>query len=572
MQKITIGIIGGHGNLGSYFARFFKKLGYSVLISDLDTKLSNLELAQKSDVVIVSVPIEKTLKVIKKVAPHVKKEGLLMDFTSIKAQPVKAMLKSPASVVGCHPMFGPTVSIKNQIVILSRARGNKWYNWIKNFFLDNDAIVKELNPTKHDEFMTVIQSLTHFTDITLAHALAKINIPIREFLKYQSPSYHLKLVMMGRILNQDAGLYGNIQIQNPKTKNILKMYLKSAKELQKIVKKKNLGEFIKYFNKSGDYLGDFKEQAHKESDVLIEFLNSSSVLTSTKKQKNISKISKNSNTITTLGPANSYSDLISKKYQPDAEIVYTKSIVEVFDLVKSGKVKTGVVPIENKIEGSIRETMDNLFSSNLKILHKLILPIKHCLVVLPDSKKSDIKMVLSHTQPLRQCAKYLKKHFPKAEILATNSSSEAMHRILNSNMLDTAAIGSVESAQNLGLKILAKNIDDKKENETHFYVIAKKNLLKNDATDKQTSIAFYFDEDTHGSLFAVLQEFARSKINLIRIESRPAGKKMGNYIFYLDFDGDIKSKKIKTMLKKIEKKVVKLKVLGCYDVVKKKET
>jgi len=594
MQNIKIGIIGGKGKMGQYFALFFKKHGYKVLVSDLETRLTNLELAQQCDVVIISVPIESTLKVIKDISPHVKKESLLMDFTSIKVKPINAMLKSQASVIGCHPMFAPTVPLRNQIMILSRVRGTKWYNWLKNLLTDAGAHVKELTPEKHDELMTVIQSLTHFSDITLAYSLTKSGIPIRKFLEYQSPAYRLKLDMMGRILHQDPGLYGNMQIQNPKTIPILKTYLKSVKKLLKIVKKKDLKKFITYFNEGADYLGNFKNKAQQESDLLIEFLNQCRIQKNYKKDSGQSKMANAE--IATLGPANSYSDLVAQKYMKNAGIYYAKNIREIFELVQSGKTKKGIVPIENKIEGSIRETMDLLFEKNLKIEQKIILPIHHCLAVLPRTKKSDINLILSHSQPLGQCEKYIKKHFPKADVIATSSTSEAMHHLQSKNLTNAAAIGSIESAQNLKLKIHAKNIGNEKENETHFYVIQKVLIHESRAmskikpplkvcferskaksngklkiavyTNKQTSIAFYFKKDTHGSLFTVLQEFNKSQINLTRIESRPAGKTMGKYIFYLDFGGDKSEKKVKTVLEKIEKKVGKIKVFGSYPVVK----
>lgn len=572
MQNPKIGIIGGKGKMGAYFAKFFTEQNFQVLISDIDTPLSNLELAQKADIVIISVPIEHTVKVIKEIAPHVRKESLLMDLTSIKEAPVEAMLKSQASVVGCHPLFAPTVPLKNQIIVLSQSRGKKWHTWIKNLFKKNGVIVKELTPQKHDELMTVIQSLTHFTDITLAHSLAQSGVSIKSFLEYQSPAYRLKLDMMGRILNQDAGLYGNMQIQNPKTIRVLKQYLNSVKTLIKIVKQKNLKKFIQYFEESADYLGDFKSKAQTESDQLIEFLNYSKEVNPEQKQLNQqnskSKLNKKY-TIVTLGPANSYSDLTSKKYNPEAKIYYTQSIREVFELVKAGKIKQGIVPIENKIEGSVRETMDLLFDTNLKIVQKLVLPIRHCLAVLPHTEKTRIQKIMSHTQALNQCERYLQKHYPRAEILTTKSSSEAMHFVLEKNLQNTAAIGSEVAANELKLKILAKNIGDEKENETHFYVIEKvvKQKLQVMSKNTQTSIAFYFDADTHGTLFGVLQEFAKAKINLTRIESRPAGQKMGNYIFYLDFDGNLQDKKIITVLEKIEQKVSNLKILGGYKMV-----
>ncbi|MBI5148267.1 prephenate dehydrogenase/arogenate dehydrogenase family protein, partial [Candidatus Pacearchaeota archaeon] len=110
-KKLTVGIIGGRGLLGKIFKKFFRKYGFKVLISGRKTKLTNIGLAKRADIIIVSVPIHSTISVIKEIAPYTRKEQLLMDFTSIKEEPIKEMLKSKASVIGLHPMFGKVESL-----------------------------------------------------------------------------------------------------------------------------------------------------------------------------------------------------------------------------------------------------------------------------------------------------------------------------------------------------------------------------------------------------------------------------------------------------------------------------
>lgn len=273
MQKKLIGIIGGKGKMGKYFAGFFKQNGYKVIISDRGTKLSNIELAGKVDVVVVSVPIGITKKVIEEVAPHVKKSGLLMDLTSLKAFPMEAMKKTKASFLGCHPMFGPTNSIKGQVVILCKGRGIKWHKWWKQLLIKNKVDVQELTTRKHDSLMAYVQALSHFTEFVLADALSKSGIKINEFLKYQSPSYRLKLDLMGRILNQDPNLYAQIQIQNPNGLRAIQTFSASTKDFIKIIKKKDVKAFEKQFKKASKYLGNYKKAAMKESDYLIEQMN-----------------------------------------------------------------------------------------------------------------------------------------------------------------------------------------------------------------------------------------------------------------------------------------------------------
>ncbi|MBU0614578.1 MAG: prephenate dehydrogenase/arogenate dehydrogenase family protein [Nanoarchaeota archaeon] len=272
MTKFTVGIIGGTGGMGQFFKRFFEKNGCKVLIASRSTDLKPTECAKKCDVVIISVPIKSTLDVIKKIGPFVKEDGLLMDLTSLKKEPVGAMLKySRSEVIGCHPVFGPGVSsIKEQSVVLCPARGKKWMAWLKELLIKNNALVKVTTPERHDRMMAVIQGLVHFGSITVTHTLKELGVNIKDSLEYASPIYKLRLDMLGRILNQDPELYADIEISNPEVKNVLKAYVNSSKKLLKAISKKDRQGFIDYFKESADYLGDFKKEAEKESDYLIE--------------------------------------------------------------------------------------------------------------------------------------------------------------------------------------------------------------------------------------------------------------------------------------------------------------
>jgi prephenate dehydrogenase len=274
MSKVTVGIIGGTGHMGQWFKRFFQKNGCKVVIASRKTKLKPEECAAKSDVVVITVPIGSTVPVIKKIAPHVRKESLLMDLTSLKIDAVKAMLRySKSEVIGTHPVFGPSVgSIKDQTVVLCPARGKKWMKWLKSILVKNKAKIKVTTPAKHDKMMSVIQGIMHFGSISICHALKELGVNIKESQEYSSPIYKLRMDMVGRILNQDPKLYADIEISNPETKNAIKAYLKNAKQLYKIIKRKNSEKFVSYFKEAAKYLGDFKKEAEDYSNYLIEKL------------------------------------------------------------------------------------------------------------------------------------------------------------------------------------------------------------------------------------------------------------------------------------------------------------
>lgn len=556
--------------MGRLFANFFKESGIKVLISDKKTKLSNEELATQADITIVSVPIENTEKAIQEILPYIGKHQALMDFTSIKEKPVKAMMKGKCEVLGIHPMFGDSNPIPGQTIILCpTSRSKKWSEWMENFLRQNHAQIHKMSPKEHDKMMNIAQGLVHFADITFADALRRSKLPIPKLLQYTGKASELKVQLAARLIYQDPGLYGNIQIENPQAMKSLKAYKQSVDELSKIVQNKNLSAFKKFFNKNKTFLGRYTTSAYKDSTYLIDkFLEkkrSSKALAQTKRPKK--------SDIAVLGPKNTYTDIGATKYLEKCSLdqkataqtkFYTKGIDEIFDLVENGSVSLGIAPIENKLQGTVRETLDNLFYKKVQIIDEINIQINHALICNSHAKKNDIKRIISHTQALSQCKKYLKKNFPKATIEAYSSTAAATEKLLNSGNKSIAVIAPESAAEHPTLKIFSKNVQDEKDNSTTFIVINKGDKTSPEKLIYKTSIAFYFKADSPGSLFTVFEDFAKEKVNMTKIESRPTKAKFGEYIFYLDFDGHISEPKIKKLLESIKKKVAKLKVLGSY--------
>lgn len=271
-MKAIVGIIGGTGQMGRFFKRFFERNGCKVLISSRKTALTPEGCAEQSDVAIVSVPIEATVGVIKRIGGHMNKNSLLMDTTSIKKGPVEAMLRySKSEVIGMHPVFGPNIgSLKDQTIVLCPARTKKWLEWAVNIFEKNKAKIKITTPAKHDKIMSVIQGINHFTTLSTAYAMKEIGFGIKESLEYTSPIYKLRMAMVGRILNQDARLYAGIEIMNPENNAALKAYMESAKKLQRIIRRGNHAGFLHYFNECAEFFDSFKKEAEELSDYLIE--------------------------------------------------------------------------------------------------------------------------------------------------------------------------------------------------------------------------------------------------------------------------------------------------------------
>ena len=244
---------------------------------------------------------------------------------------------------------------------------------------------------------------------------------------------------------------------------------------------------------------------------------------------------------------------------------YCEDIQDVFSFLQDGSLDIGLVPVENSIEGSVGVTLDMLLEHEITIVGETVVAIEHCL--LSKGRKEDIRIILSHPQALAQCRHFLKENFKGAELRTTGSTSHAAR--LATEFEEMAAIASRESAQMYDLNILLSNIQDREHNHTRFLVIVSAGCTpicpnRTESSACKTSIIVYLDRDRPGALYEILGEFARRKINLTRIESRPSKKKLGDYLFYIDLEGNTSDDIIKEAIYNVESKVGMLKMLGSY--------
>lgn len=253
MENFEIGIIGGTGGIGRWFADFFRKEGYTVHVSGRRTGMDAPTLARVCDVIIVSVPIRVTCEIIEKVGPHMRKGALLMDMTSLKVEPVKTMLRySVSEVIGMHPLFGPSVNtLSGQNVVLCPARTEKWLGRLKSILKVGGARIVETTPEKHDKMMAIVQGLNHLNTITMGVVLSKTGIDISELKDFATPVFNTKIGILKKIFSNNPGLYAEIITLNPNISNILDIYEESLSELKHLVNagnSKGLTEMIKKYS------------------------------------------------------------------------------------------------------------------------------------------------------------------------------------------------------------------------------------------------------------------------------------------------------------------------------------
>jgi chorismate mutase/prephenate dehydratase len=263
-----------------------------------------------------------------------------------------------------------------------------------------------------------------------------------------------------------------------------------------------------------------------------------------------------------LGPEGSFSHQAAfHEFGGSAELLPVTGFGDVFEEVENGRASYGVVPVENSIEGSIGIVLDLLSGSNLTISAELFEKINLYLLSKSGSLKN-IKVIASHPQPLAQCRKWLGKNLPNRKIRETSSTAEAAK--LASRSKGVAAVASRHSASIYKLKVLEKNIEDNNWNTTRFFVVGSR--VSAPSGNDRTSIVFTLRDKPGELQKSFFQPFAETGVNLTKIESRPSKERPWEYLFFVDFKGHREDKAIKSLVDRVAKHCVYLKVLGSYPI------
>ncbi len=274
IEPRSVAVIGGKGAMGRCMAEMFADLGHAVMIADLDTPLTPEEAAATADVVLISVPIDVTVEVIRRLGPLVRQDSLMTDVTSIKGSPMAAMLEATkADVVGTHPLFGPSVhSLQGQRVVLCPGRGDGWRDWLQTMFHARGLVTMESTPEDHDRAMSIVQVLTHFSTEAMGRTLARLGVSVSDTLAFTSPVYLMEMLMTARHFAQSPELYASIQMSNPATPQVTAAFTQAAEHLRQIAAAQDRTAFIRMFREVHDFFGPFTEQAMEQSSFLIDRL------------------------------------------------------------------------------------------------------------------------------------------------------------------------------------------------------------------------------------------------------------------------------------------------------------
>ncbi len=272
-----------------------------------------------------------------------------------------------------------------------------------------------------------------------------------------------------------------------------------------------------------------------------------------------------------LGPdgSNSHNALlkfIDFKISEFENFIPQKTIKSVIDIIEKDKEALAILPIENSIEGIVRETIDNILKlkdDTIKIQAELTIPIKH-LLLSTGKDKTKITKIISHPQALSQCGKYLHKNYKDALLQEVSSTSYAAKKISEENNDKIAAIANEACAKIFNLNILEDDINDEKDNKTRFYVLSR--LAFNNKKTGKTAVILS-TKNKPGALCEVLKVFAQHNINLTYIDSRPSKKRLGEYLFFMELDCLESDIKVMEAVKELQKYVNFIKILGSFIIL-----
>jgi prephenate dehydrogenase len=269
----TIGIIGGMGQMGRLFGRFFEAQGYQVVVADRSAGKDNAAVIRMSDIVLFAVPLHETVNIIGELIPYARPEQLLMDLSSLKVGPIQAMLRSSSSIVGLHPMFGGNISsFAGQTMVACPARiDSQDWSYLRRLFENQGIRIKECTPEKHDYMMSIIQVLFHVTTMLTGRVLRELQVDVAETMEFTSPSYRLEMNLLGRIFAQNPALYSAITQMNPFALDVLEHLESGLKRYREWYGAGDLFAFVSDFKRTAEHLGDFCGLAFEESSALLDF-------------------------------------------------------------------------------------------------------------------------------------------------------------------------------------------------------------------------------------------------------------------------------------------------------------
>lgn len=276
LEPMVVGVVGSTAGMGQFLAEQLRGAGLEVHGVGLESEETPEQLAARVDLLILSVPIAVTAAMAARVGPHLRAGTCLADITSLKGEPLAAMLAATADeveVVGTHPMFGPsTAGFERQKVVVCRGRGDRWHARLVELFAALGAEVVLADAAEHDRQMAIIQVLVHEKTMVMGSVLQRLGADLGRTLEFASPIYRAELAMIGRLFAQSAELYAGIVTQNPEGARVLALFRAESTRLTRLAQTGKREAIASRFTEISLFLRGFASWAQRQSDAILRDL------------------------------------------------------------------------------------------------------------------------------------------------------------------------------------------------------------------------------------------------------------------------------------------------------------
>ncbi len=268
-----------------------------------------------------------------------------------------------------------------------------------------------------------------------------------------------------------------------------------------------------------------------------------------------------------LGPVGTFSEaaLIGCAPDPSAAMVPFSTVAAALAAVRSGAVDGALVPLENSVEGSVAQTLDELATGDpLVVVREATLPVSFELVAPEGTELSEVRTVATHPHAEAQTRRWFAEHLPEATVVPATSTAAAAAALADGSARWDAAVSAPIAAVVYGLTVLASEVADNPGAETRFVLVSRPVAPEPATGSDKTSLVLYIGQDHPGALLEILTEFAVRGVNLTRIESRPTGGGIGDYLFSVDIEGHVDDARVGEALMGLRRVCADVRYLGSY--------
>ncbi|MCX6089689.1 MAG: bifunctional chorismate mutase/prephenate dehydratase [Candidatus Atribacteria bacterium] len=272
-------------------------------------------------------------------------------------------------------------------------------------------------------------------------------------------------------------------------------------------------------------------------------------------------------TVAFLGEAGSFSSQVARQtFSRDMQYLSCTSFRHIFESVMKGNATHGILPLENTITGSIHGNYELLLEyPEVSVVGERFIKVSQHFALYPGTSRDNIEVLFAHPQGFAQCSRFLET-LKRKRIMNVGNTEEAARRTAEFGM-GAACITSSESITKYYLTLVEEDIEDQIRNFTRFIIFSR---FHRPSLDNDKISCVFALQDRPGTLYECLKVFSEHSINIIKLESKPIPGKPWEYLFYVDWEGNMLEDRYQKAVDELRTKTVFLRILGCYKNMWKK--